>query len=128
MRLGSPQFDTGACRGASWGGLMATLPCPACGAPFQPGDLICLECGANLARARVMRKHGPTREESPSGPIPQPPPAQQPPAPPQQQPPAPHPPDPQQFPPPPARQSRQDAPPGGGRPVAPPPPSPGGRP
>lgn len=31
--------------------LVTGLTCPTCGAPIAAGDLICMECGANLARA-----------------------------------------------------------------------------
>ncbi|MCW2885375.1 MAG: hypothetical protein QOE54_6158 [Streptosporangiaceae bacterium] len=37
------------------------MNCPTCRTPFQPGDLICLTCGANLAR--VGRRNPPTRED-----------------------------------------------------------------
>ncbi|GAA2075472.1 FHA domain-containing protein [Actinomadura alba] len=59
---------------------MASLTCPTCGAAFEPGDLICLDCGANLARVReVTRRHPPTREEQPPQrpPAPRPEPAQE---------------------------------------------------
>src|SRR5262245_55814325 len=41
---------------------MATLNCPVCDEPYQPGDLLCLSCGANLARNGGGRRQGPGME------------------------------------------------------------------
>lgn len=41
---------------------MATLNCPVCDEPFQPGDLLCMSCGANLARVG-----GAHRQQAPGG-------------------------------------------------------------
>jgi hypothetical protein len=41
---------------------MAPVTCPDCRAEVQPGDLVCVTCGANLTRA------DPAREERPSAP------------------------------------------------------------
>ncbi|RFS84755.1 FHA domain-containing protein [Actinomadura spongiicola] len=38
---------------------MATLNCPVCDEPFQQGDLLCMSCGANLARAGGAQRPGP---------------------------------------------------------------------
>ncbi|TDC44214.1 FHA domain-containing protein [Actinomadura sp. KC345] len=38
---------------------MATLNCPVCDEPFQPGDLLCMSCGANLARAGGAHRQAP---------------------------------------------------------------------
>ena len=59
---------------------MATLTCPTCRTPFQQGDLICLTCGANLARVRGARADEPVRPEgqqAPQPPQPLPPQGQQ---------------------------------------------------
>ncbi|MEU6039224.1 FHA domain-containing protein [Actinomadura sp. NPDC047616] len=37
---------------------MATLNCPVCDEPYQQGDLVCMSCGANLARSGGARRHG----------------------------------------------------------------------
>lgn len=42
---------------------MATLKCPVCDEPFQPGDLLCMSCGANLARVGG----GAHRQQPPGG-------------------------------------------------------------
>jgi hypothetical protein len=44
---------------------MATLNCPTCGTPFQPGDLICNRCGANLARVRGAGRDDAQRPPAP---------------------------------------------------------------
>ncbi|QKG22064.1 FHA domain-containing protein [Actinomadura verrucosospora] len=38
---------------------MATLNCPVCDEPYQQGDLLCLSCGANLARPGGGHRAGP---------------------------------------------------------------------
>ncbi|WP_119727367.1 FHA domain-containing protein [Thermomonospora amylolytica] len=39
---------------------MSNPTCPICDEPFQPGDLLCMSCGANLARVGGAHRHGPT--------------------------------------------------------------------
>lgn len=38
---------------------MATLNCPVCDEPHQPNDLLCMNCGANLARGGGAPRQGP---------------------------------------------------------------------
>jgi FHA domain-containing protein len=71
---------------------MSDPACPICDEPYQPGDLLCLNCGANLARVAPSRRsttHEDQRSQQPPPPPPRyapPPPQQQQPEPQQQQP------------------------------------------
>lgn len=59
---------------------MATLNCPVCGEPHQQGDLLCMNCGANLARGGGAHRQGPggyDDQQRPGGPPPGQPPGGQ---------------------------------------------------
>jgi hypothetical protein len=60
---------------------MAPLTCPVCAAPVQQGDLICINCGANLARREPPPQQYPPQQDQQPGP---PQAQEQPPYPPQQ--------------------------------------------
>lgn len=47
---------------------MAELTCPTCGAAIQPGDLICIDCGANLARSLPYHPEASPLQNSPMSP------------------------------------------------------------
>lgn len=45
---------------------MSELTCPICDEPFQPGDVLCMSCGANLARVGGVRRHSTAGEQQPA--------------------------------------------------------------
>jgi hypothetical protein len=47
---------------------MAPLTCPVCAAPVRQGDLICINCGANLARREPPPQQYPSQQDQQPGP------------------------------------------------------------
>src|SRR4051812_22078456 len=46
---------------------MAPLTCPVCAAPVRQGDLICINCGANLARREPPQQQYPPQHDQQHG-------------------------------------------------------------
>lgn len=46
---------------------MAPLTCPVCAAPVRQGDLICINCGANLARREAPQQQYPQQQDQQHG-------------------------------------------------------------
>jgi hypothetical protein len=46
---------------------MASLTCPVCAAPVRQGDLICINCGANLARREAPQQQYPPQQDQQHG-------------------------------------------------------------
>ncbi|MDN3353093.1 FHA domain-containing protein [Actinomadura sp. DC4] len=46
---------------------MASLTCPVCAAPVRQGDLICINCGANLARREAPQQQYPPQQDQQQG-------------------------------------------------------------